>query len=203
MSKDFLNDKRTDALKELGNIGAAHAATALSQMLGHTIQMTVPQVTFVKKTQIENSEKFKDKTGIAIYTDMYGKIKGKILLFFEYSNAVNLVEILLKREAGSVQKISEIEESALKEVGNILSSAYLNAVSQILDGVLLPSIPSISIDTLSGVLSFFTMEFKGMIQNVLWIETELRSEKSVITGDFFLFPHETSLDVIFNAMKVD
>ena len=102
----------------------------------------------------------------------------------------------------NIYKISEIEESALKEVGNILSSSYLNAISGLIDGVLLPSIPSISIDSLAGVLSFFSKEFKGVIQNALWIKTELKSETSTILGDFFLFPHDTSLNIIFDAMNV-
>lgn len=195
-----LSDRQKDALKELGNIGAAHAATALSQMLGQSIHMTVPQVNFVKRSQIESSEKSIDKMGVSIYTDVYGKITGKILIFFEYLNALNLVKLLMKND--SISGITEIEESALKEVGNILSSSYLNAISTLIDGVLLPSIPSISIDSLGGILSFFSKKFKGVIQNALWIKTELKSETSTIVGDFFLFPQDESLSTIFDAMNV-
>ena len=200
MNLSNLNDRQKDALKELGNIGAAHAATALSQMLGQKIQMTVPQVNFVNKSQIENSEKSIDKMGVSIYTDVYGKIKGKILVYFEYQNALDLVKLLIQND--NITSISEIEESALKEIGNILSSSYLNAISTLIDGVLLPSIPSISLDSLSGTLSFFAKGFNGVIQNALWIKTELKSESSTIVGDFFLFPEDASLNVIFEAMNV-
>ncbi len=200
MNLNELNDKQRDALKELGNIGAAHAATALSQMLGQKIEMTVPKVDLVKRTQIEKSEKSIDKMGISIYTDVYGKITGKILIFFEYSNALNLVKMLMQNK--DISGITEIEESALKEVGNILSSSYLNAISTLIDGILLPSIPAITIDSLTGVLSFFSNKFKGVIQNALWIKTELRSETNTIVGDFFLFPHDASLNIIFEAMNV-
>ncbi|MCK4642639.1 chemotaxis protein CheC [bacterium] len=202
MKIENLDDKQKDALKELGNIGAAHAATALSQMIGQTIEMSVPKVTFVRKAQIEKSKKFNDVPGISIYMDMYGKINGKILIFFEYKNAMTLTEILLREDLGTIHKISEVEESALKEVGNILASSYLNAISQVVDGILLPSVPHISIDTLAGVLSYFSIRFKDVVQNALWIETELRANKTRISGDFFLFPDEQSLKTIFEMMKV-
>ncbi|MCK5223279.1 chemotaxis protein CheC [Candidatus Calescamantes bacterium] len=202
MKIENLDDKQKDALKELGNIGAAHAATALSQMIGQTIEMSVPKVTFVRKAQIEKSKKFNDIPGISIYMDMYGKINGKILIFFEYKNAMTLTEILLRKDLGTIHKISEVEESALKEVGNILASSYLNAISQVVDGILLPSVPHISIDTLAGVLSYFSIRFKDVVQNALWIETELRANKTRISGDFFLFPDEQSLKTIFEMMKV-
>ena len=202
MKIENLDDKQKDALKELGNIGAAHAATALSQMIGQTIEMSVPKVTFVRKAQIEKSKKFNDIPGISIYMDMYGKINGKILIFFEYKNAMTLTEILLREDLGTIHKISEVEESALKEVGNILASSYLNAISQVVDGILLPSVPHISIDTLAGVLSYFSIRFKDVVQNALWIETELRANKTRISGDFFLFPDEQSLKTIFEMMKV-
>ncbi len=202
MNIENLDDRQKDALKELGNIGAAHAATALSQMIGQTIEMSVPKVTFVRKAQIEKSKKFNDVPSISIYMDMYGKINGKILIFFEYKNAMTLTEILLREDLGTIQKISEVEESALKEVGNILASSYLNAISQVVDGILLPSVPHISIDTLAGVLSYFSIRFKDVVQNALWIETELRANKTRISGDFFLFPDEQSLKTIFEMMKV-
>ncbi|MCK5714161.1 MAG: chemotaxis protein CheC [Hyphomicrobiaceae bacterium] len=202
MNIENLDDRQKDALKELGNIGAAHAATALSQMIGQTIEMSVPKVTFVRKAQIEKSKKFNDVPGISIYMDMYGKINGKILIFFEYKNAMTLTEILLREDLGTIHKISEVEESALKEVGNILASSYLNAISQVVDGILLPSVPHISIDTLAGVLSYFSIRFKDVVQNALWIETELRANKTRISGDFFLFPDEQSLKTIFEMMKV-
>ncbi len=202
MKIENLDDRQKDALKELGNIGAAHAATALSQMIGQTIEMSVPKVTFVRKAQIEKSKKFNDVPGISIYMDMYGKINGKILIFFEYKNAMTLTEILLREDLGTIHKISEVEESALKEVGNILASSYLNAISQVVDGILLPSVPHISIDTLAGVLSYFSIRFKDVVQNALWIETELRANKTRISGDFFLFPDEQSLKTIFEMMKV-
>ena len=202
MNIENLDEKQKDALKELGNIGAAHAATALSQMIGQTIEMSVPKVTFVRKSQIEKSKKFNNVPGISIYMDMYGKINGKILIFFEYKNAMTLTEILLRKDLGTIEKISEVEESALKEVGNILASSYLNAISQVVDGILLPSVPHISIDTLAGVLSYFSTRFKDVVQNALWIETELRANKTRISGDFFLFPDEASLKTIFQMMKV-
>lgn len=200
MNLDKFNEKQLDALKELGNIGAAHAATALSQMIGHKIEMTVPTVNLVKKSELEYAHKGEEKPGVAIYTDMFGKITGKILIFFEYNNALSLIKILMGKN--DINKLTEVEESALKEVGNILASSYLNAISTIIDGVLLPSIPSISLDSLSGILSYFSLQFKGVIQNAIWIKTELLSEDQKIVGDFFLFPKDSSLDIIFNEMNV-
>jgi chemotaxis protein CheC len=202
MNVKNLNEKQKDALRELGNIGAAHAATALSQMVHHKIKMTVPKVQIIDPEKLAMRKKFKNKSGIGIYTNLYGKLKGKILLFFEYSNALRLSEILLGKKNGSITIIKEVEESALKEVGNILAASYLNAVSQIIDGVLLPSIPLISIDSLNGILTYFAVHFTGVIQNGLWIETELVSDERKISGDFFLFPNKNSLELIFEAMKV-
>jgi chemotaxis protein CheC len=134
-----------DALREVANIGAGHAATALSQMIGETIMISVPTINVSRLEDVPPQVGEPDQPVAAVLMHMMGDLTGRTLLVFPRRTAMRLAGLLLRRSLPT-DDFSEMQQSAIKEAGNILSSAYMNALSDFMGMLLLPSPPSLAID---------------------------------------------------------
>jgi chemotaxis protein CheC len=192
-----------DALREVANIGAGHAATALSQMVGETIMISVPTINVMRLEDVPPLVPENDEPVAAVLMHMMGDLTGRTLLVFPHHTALRLAELLLHRAAKS-QEFSEMEQSALKEAGNILSSAYMNALSDFMGMMLLPSPPSLALDLSSTILRTAHMQFGFDRDFVICVESEfLMSEVDErLRGFFLLVPDPASLDAILRAVRV-
>jgi chemotaxis protein CheC len=191
-----------DALREVANIGAGHAATALSQMTGHTIMISVPKLTVAALEDVPNQVADREEPVAAVLMRMLGDLTGFTLLVFPKATALRLAGLMLKRT--DVSEFGELEQSALKEAGNILSAAYLNALSEFLGMILLPSPPSLAIDLSGAVLSSAYMEIAQGAEYVFCVESEfhLTEVDEHLRGFFLLLPDVGSLTTILRAIRV-
>src|ERR671927_1945379 len=110
-----------DALREVANIGAGHAATALSQMIGSTIMISVPTINVARLEDVPPQVSAPEEPVAAVLMHMLGDLTGRTLLVFPCAAAVRLAEMLMHREPSGSLQLGALEESAVKEVGNILS----------------------------------------------------------------------------------
>ncbi len=202
MNMENLSNLQKSALKEIGNIGAGNAASALSQMVGRKIEMSVPEISFISTDQIQETIQNKTNIGVGIYTKVYGDINGKILMYFEKKNALQLIDILMCRETGTTKAIEGMEESAIKEVGNILASSYLSAIGEFTKLKLMPSIPNILVDNLPEIVIYVSKKFQEVLENALWIETEFIDSPNRISGNFYLLPDDKALNVILKSLNL-
>ncbi len=122
-----LHALQRDALREVANIGAGHAATALSQLTNRRIMISVPEVNITRLEEVPEILGKADDVVAAVLMHMMGDLTGRTLVLFPESSARQLCDILLRRPLGTTTAFAEMEQSGLKEVGNILSSAYMNA----------------------------------------------------------------------------
>jgi chemotaxis protein CheC len=191
-----------DALREVANIGAGHAATALSQMTGHTIMISVPKLTVAPLEDVPNQVADREEPVAAVLMKMLGDLTGFTLLVFPKPTALKLAGLMLKRT--DVSEFGELEQSALKEAGNILSAAYLNALSEFLGMMLLPSPPSLAIDLSGAVLSSTYMEIAQGAEYVFCVESEFHLTElgERLRGFFLLLPDAGSLRAILRAIRV-
>ena len=148
-----LHALQRDALREVANIGAGHAATALSQMTGRTIMISVPEVNISRLEEVPTILGEAEEVVAAVLMHMMGDLTGRTLVVFPQESARTLCDILLRQPFGTTQDFGEMEQSGLKEVGNILSSAYMNALSDFMGMMLVPSVPSLAIDLCAAVLT--------------------------------------------------
>ena len=125
-----LSNFQRDALKEIGNIGAGHAATALSQLLVEKIDMTVPYVAIIPFQQASEILGGSERLVVAVYTQVYGDVMGKIIFFFSMEEALTLTDMLFERKPGTSKQLDELGESALREIVNIMTGAYLRCLNQ-------------------------------------------------------------------------
>ena len=203
--EDLLSLKvlQLDALREVANIGAGHAATALSQMVGETIMITVPTITVARLEDVPVQMSDPDEPVAAVHMHMLGDLTGRTLLVFPKRTAVRLASRLLK-QTQSESTLSEMGQSAIKEAGNILSSAYMNALSDFMGMLLLPSPPSLAIDMSEAVLTTAYLQFGTDRDFVVCVESEfnMTDVDEKLRGFFLLLPDPASLQAILRAVRV-
>lgn len=197
-----LTEKQLDALREISNVGMGHAATALSQLTGKTIHLVVPRVLITDTSNMREFLGDASRPVVGIHLRMLGNAQGNILMVFPRENAVRILEQLLPPQAGKDDSLSEMELSALTEVGNILASAYLNALGEMLKMTLIPSIPHLCIDTAGRLIdSAFADTGTGGV--TLMLDTEFSSKDERVSGQFFLMPASPSLELILTALGIE
>jgi chemotaxis protein CheC len=199
-----LTSRQLDALRECANIGAAHAATALSTMIGSTIMISVPRVNVMRLEDIPPVVSTAEEPVAAVLLHMLGDLTGRTLLVFPCAAAVRLAELLMHRDPSGAMTLGTLEESAVKEVGNILSSAYMNALSDFMGMMLLPSPPQLSIDSSAAVLAATHAQFGSDREQVFCVESEflLKDVDEKLRGFFLLLPDPASLNVMLRAVRV-
>jgi chemotaxis protein CheC len=192
-----------DALREVANIGAGHAATALSQMVGQTIMISVPTINIARLEDVPPQVGEPDQPVAAVLMHMLGDLTGRTLLVFPRRTAVRLAELLLHRSSPG-EEFSEMQQSAIKEAGNILSSAYMNALADFMGMLLLPSPPSLAIDMSTAVLTTAYLQFGSDKDYVFCVESEFRMSDvgEKLSGYFLLLPDAASLQAILRAVRV-
>jgi chemotaxis protein CheC len=199
-----LKASQLDAMREVANIGAGHAATALSQMTNRKIMITVPRVNVRPLEEASDIVGTPDQVTAAVLMHMMGDLTGRALLMFPEGAAKTLCDFLLRRELGTTQTFGEMERSSIKEAGNILASAYLNALSDFMGMMLVPSIPSLVIDLNGAVLSSAHLNFGHDRDYAFCVETSFRVEgtNDPMGGHFLLLPDVASLRSIFDAIRL-
>ena len=198
-----LKANQLDALREVANIGAGHAATALSQMVGETIMISVPTINISRLEDVPPQVGDPDQPVAAVLMHMLGDLTGRTLLVFPKRTAMRLADMLLRRPSSS-DEFSEMQQSAIKEAGNILSSAYLNALSDFMGMMLLPSPPALAIDMSTAVLTTAYLQFGGDKDYVFCVESEFMMNDTAerLRGFFLLLPDAASLQAILKAVRV-
>ncbi len=199
-----LHALQRDALREVANIGAGHAATALSQLTNRRIMISVPEVNITRLEEVPEILGKADEVVAAVLMHMMGDLTGRTLVLFPEDCARTLCDILLRRPKGTTKEFGEMEQSGLKEVGNILSSAYMNALSDFMGMMLVPSVPSLAIDLIGAVLTSIYMNFGYDRDYVFCVETRFLFDdpELKLRGHFLLLPDLASLRAIFDAIRL-
>jgi chemotaxis protein CheC len=193
-----------DALREVANIGAGHAATALSQMIDSTIMISVPTINISRLEEVPPQVAAPEEPVAAVLMHMLGDLTGRTLLVFPKPTAIRLAELMLRRPPGTSAELGEMEQSAIKEAGNILSSAYMNALSDFMGMMLLPSPPSLAVDMSTAVLTTAYLQFGSDRDYVFCVESEffMTDVNERLRGFFLLLPDPASLQAILRAVRV-
>ena len=186
MSFERVTTEYFDVLKELGNIGAGNATTALAQMLQTKVDMKVPQVRLLDFKDVGVVMGGEEQLVAGIYLAVEGDITGSIMFVLEKNAAKSLVSKLMgmpPAEGG----FTEIEISAMKEIGNIITGAYLNSLAQMTGLKMIPSVPDLNIDMLNAILSVPAIEFGIIGDQILLIQTVFTDDVD-LNGYFILMP---------------
>ena len=195
-----MSDEYFDILKELGNIGAGNATTALAQMMQCKVDMSVPQVRLLEFKEMGEIMGGAEIIMAGIYLGIEGDITGSIMFLLEKQAARHLVNKLMGMEITG-DEFSEMEYSALKEVGNIITGAYLNSLSGLTNLVIYPSVPDLTVDMAGAILSVPAIQFGELGDKMLLIQTQFFDEM-VLDGYFILVPDLHSYGKILSALGI-
>jgi chemotaxis protein CheC len=202
-SFDNLNSMYYDVLKELGNIGAGNATTAIASMLNLAIDMKVPKVELMPVEKLGGAICPEEETIVGIFLEVQNDITGSMMFLMRLESAHYLVDRLMggASKSPTIAMFSEMELSALMEVGNIIAGSYLSALSAMTNLVITPSIPYIAVDMAAAILSVPAIQFGQYGDNALLIETEF-GDDVMIDGYFILLPDEGSYDKILESLGI-
>jgi len=190
-----------DVLKELGNIGAGNATTALSQMINAKIDMKVPKVELLEFKELSDIVGGAENIVTGILFTLEGDADGMMMFMMEMPSARYLVDLLMGDfSENKSEDFSEIELSALNEIGNIIAGAYLSSLSALTNMTITSSIPYLSIDMAGAILSVPAIEFGKIGDKALLIETEFGEEKQAVNGYFILIPTWASYERILSSL---
>ena len=198
-----LNDMQYDVLREIGNIGAGNATTALSQMLNQKMDMSVPKVALVPFNEISDVMGAEDQTVVGIMLGFEGDVEGMMMFLFDTISAHHLVNTLMMRdnEDGDEEgaEFTDMDMSALNEIGNIVSGSYLTAISKLTNLKMISTVPEMTIDMIGALLSVPASEFGKYGDKLLLIQSQF-GELDFVNGYFLMIPELDSYDKLLASL---
>ena len=201
MTLEDVNNRYLDVLRELGNIGAGNATSAIANMLGMKIDMNVPNIRLMEVSSLGMAVGAEDETIVGIFLEVENDIDGSMMFLLDIPSARYLVNKLMMQEASADEPFGEMELSALKEIGNIIAGSYLSALSSLTQLVIVPSVPYIAVDMAAAILSVPAIEFGQYGDNALLIQTEICADVA-INGYFILMPEQDSYEKILKSLGI-
>lgn len=203
MDVSHLTEMHLDVLKEIGNIGAAHGATALSAFLDRRIDMQVPQVRILPFPHLEEAIGGAEVPVAGVYLAFSGEMEGTILFMLDQPSTRHMKEFfnwvpgITDGDAFSKEDIS-----LLKEVGNILTGAYLSALHGLTGLTAIPSVPLFAYDMVGAILSVPMTAFGQTGEYAMFIEAVFLDGERRIRGHFFIIPEFSAFQSMLNALGI-
>ena len=197
---DNMGAMQFDVLRELGNIGAGNATTALSQMIHSKIDMKVPKVELLDFKELPDIVGGAECLIVGILVTLDGDVQGMMMFILEKKAAHHLVNLLLNREINTFDEFTDMDLSALKEIGNIISGAYLSSLSQLTNLTFISSVPYMAIDMAGAILSVPAIEFGKVGDKALLIQSQFGEDEIEVNGYFILIPTVDSYSKILFSL---
>lgn len=196
-----IDNMQYDVLREIGNIGAGNATTALSQMLNAKIDMKVPKVDLLEFRELSDIVGGAENLVVGILFTLDGQIQGMMMFMLEVAASRHLVNQLMGGDMSNTSiEFNEMEISALNEIGNIIAGAYLSSLSTLTNILITASVPYMAIDMAGAILSVPAIEFGKIGDKALLIETEFGDEEIAVNGYFILIPTIDSYEAILTSL---
>ena len=195
-------DFEFDILKEVGNIGAGNAATALSKLLDKQVNMQVPNVSLLPFEQMIANLGGPEQVVLAVFLRVVGETSGNLFFIMTPRSAKKLLQSVAGVETEADGTFSDMELSALSEIGNILAGAYLSSLGDFTKLRMAPTVPSATIDMFGAIVSYGLIEYGQMGDHALVIDTKFLEGDHEVEGHLFLIPDPDSFDKLFRALGV-
>lgn len=189
-----------DVLREIGNIGAGNATTALATMLRVKVDMKVPKVALLDFQELPEILGGAETIIVGILLTLSGNIDGMMMFVMEQDAAHSMVNMLMGQEVPTDAPFSEIEMSAMQEIGNIITGAYLSSLADLTHMFINSSVPYIAIDMAGAILSVPAIEFGKIGDKALLIQTEFGEKSTEVNGYFILIPTLDSYNAILTSL---
>ena len=199
--------KHLDVFKEIGNIGAGNAASALAGLLNKRIAMTVPEATVVPFNSILNVLDGPETLVSGVLIDMSGDLNGYILLILGMEDAMSMTALALQEAPRDIKvpdfELTFLERDTIIEIANILVGSFLSAISSFTGLSIVPSVPQMAVDMMGAIISIATIEYGRIGDTVLFLKTQFNDPSGEISGHFFLIPDYSSYKILLKALGLE
>lgn len=196
-----LSEMEIDALKEVGNVGIGNAATALSKMLNKKVEIFLPITKFVPITKFSEEAGGSENVVISLYLEITGGIQGETIFLFPMKGALELVDLMMFQEPGTLKEMDEMAESAFKEMANIFVGAYLSGLAKMMNTKIYPGIPKVANDMVQAVLDQVLSNLSKSANEILTVKTQINIDGYDIDGLYFMLFEDASLRVVLQKLK--
>ena len=207
MTHDHLeefSDMEFDVLKELSNIGAGNATTAISTMMNLKVNMNIPVIKFLEFKELAAVIGGEENIVVGILLGLESDLDGMMMFIMDRQSAVSVINTILSMNGAPATDenadFSEMDLSVLQELGNIIAGAYLSAISTLTNLTLTATVPSLAVDMAGAILSVPAIEYGKVSDRALLIQSEFNDEGLSVEGYFILIPTLESFDKIFSAL---
>ncbi len=194
------SDIEFDVLKEISNIGAGNATTAISQMMGIKMNMDVPVIKFLEFKELAESIGGAENTVVGILFGLERDIDGMMMFVMDCDSAKSVISGILHVEEPADAEFSEMGLSVLQEMGNIIAGSYLSAISALTNLSIAPTVPYMSIDMAGAILSVPAIEYGKVSDKALLIRSEFGDDTMTVDGYFILVPTLDAFEKIFASL---
>jgi Chemotaxis protein CheC, inhibitor of MCP methylation len=195
-----LNDMHKDVLLELGNIGTGNALTSLSQLTCHPIQMDLPHIRITDIDSLGDNIDFPGNQNAGVVIDVHGDLDCVITFLLNEKFAKVIAEELSGETVDSLADMNDMQESSIREVGNIMCNSYLNALAAMLESEFSVSLPNLKLGTNRDILDTFLGKFKDETSDLLFIENTFFYLDQAFTSYILLHPKFESLQRILEKL---
>jgi len=193
-----LDEFAKSALVETFNIGASRAADALSEMTGLTVDITVPEIEITSIKAVP--EKVGEDVKVAVYIQLSGGFEGHAFFFLDFEDALRIFDLMMGQEPGTTTEFDDMVASAVMEMGNILISAFANALSEFLGTEINQTPPDIAIDFTPAILDFALADVGQHCDYTILLQTEMRIEGVKFKEHFTIIPHPASMKKVVETL---
>jgi chemotaxis protein CheC len=199
---DEMNGLGLDLIREIGSIGTGNAATALSSMLNKTVRMTLPDVQILGYNEAIKFLGDPEEIVAAILVKMTGEINGLMLFILKMDFINEVLSSVMQQEIEDYYQLNVLETSALEEIGNIIISSYVNAMSTLSEVTINLSVPDIAVNMLGGILSVPMVEFGYQTDKMMMISGQFVIGGNVLHSDLLMMPDIMSLNFLMEKLGI-
>lgn len=192
-----------DVLKEISNIGAGNATTAISTMMNLKVNMAVPVIKFLEFKELAEVIGGAENLVVGILLALQNDIDGMMMFIMDKKSAVGIVNNILHRDGtqlGIDSDFDEMDLSVLQELGNIIAGAYLAAISSLTKLCITSSVPMLSMDMAGAILSVPAIEYGKVSDKALLIQSQFGDDNMAVDGYFILIPTLEAFEKIFSSL---
>ena len=198
-----LNDTHIDVLREIGNIGAGNAATALADILDDRVEISIPIVRVTDFDTAVNALGGAESMTVGVMLNYSGDANGMIMFLLNMDDAKQVMNILLQGYGGEDEnEITEMKLSAIKEIGNILGSSYIGSIATLTGLEIELSIPYVAIDMAGALMSVPIIEFGAVGDKVMFIEESFSGREHNLKSNVVMFAQVDTLRIIMERLGI-
>lgn len=199
VNTEFLTELQLDTIREISNIGMGHAATALSQMTGCPVNITVPEARIISVMEVPMLAGGEDIEVAAVYLQVMGQARGHIMLIFPLGSAHHLIDRIAP---GMNLRLpdDEMARSAIQEIGNILGGSFLRSLAELTQLSMLPSVPGVAVDYAGSILSYVAANLSQYDEQFVSVRTDFELGSELLEGYCVFIPEQGALGTILESL---